>query len=87
MSYTKGDCCKGTVTGTSRKGAFIRLDGTTDVGFCSCSLFPGDTAWFEVDGFTATNKGTCVRLAFDSIISYGDYLFCDNMASERSKAA
>ncbi len=87
MSYTKGDCCKGTVTGTSYKGAYVRLDGTTDVGFCKCSLLPGDTAWFEVEGFTTTDKGTRFRLSFDSIISYGDYAVYDNSADVSRQAA
>lgn len=87
MSYTKGDSCKGTVTGTSYKGAFVRLDDTTDVGFCKCSLLPGDTAWFEVTGFTVNDKGTCVKLAFDSIISYGEYPVFGNIADEKYQAA
>ena len=78
MSYTKGDSCKGTVTGTSFKGAFVRIDGTSDVGFCRCSLLPGDTAWFDVEGFTITADGTSFKLVFDSIISYGDnVVYCD----------
>lgn len=87
MSYTKGDSCKGTVTGISPKGAFVGLDGTTDVGFCKCSLLPGDTAWFEVTGFTVNDKGTRVKLSFDSIISYGDHAVYFGYADEAYKAA
>lgn len=72
MGYTKGDCFKGIVSGTTAKGANVTLEGTSDRAFCRCNLTPGDIASFTVLGWITDAYGTSVRLELDSVISYGD---------------
>lgn len=71
MAYIKGDCFKGTVSGTTARGANVTLEGTSDRAFCRCNLTPGDIASFTILGWRTDAYGTSVQLELDNIISYG----------------